>query len=259
MASRQEDGRSPAAARNANQQNSVGRPTAAALQYFYVPMTWPPHRLSAMVHQLSAKITQLLAVVTHFGDLAILMPLVALTSVWLAARVSRVSAVWWLVAVGYCIGLTATVKVAFVGCPPITDLHSPSGHTSFSTLVYGAITWILARESTGLRRVLAVIMGSGLIIAIAASRTFLQAHSPREVYFGLAIGLISLCLFVQGWRRDPYIEIQPAGTARIGTPPVGMLVVGTLGLALLGWNLNHYPEPFLRTLSFLLSPYIGCR
>jgi len=221
-------------------------------------MTWASHRLSTMINQLAAKVSHLLAVATLFGDLAILMPLVALTTMWLVARISRASAVWWLIAVGYCIGLTATVKVAFVGCPPITDLHSPSGHTSFSTLVYGAITWILARESTGLRRVLAVVMGSGLIIAIAASRTILQAHSAREVYFGLAIGLISLCLFIQGWRRDPYIEIQPSGAARIFTPPVGLPVVGTLGLALLGWNLNHYPEPFLRTLSFSFYPHIGC-
>jgi hypothetical protein len=50
-------------------------------------------------------------------------------------------------------------------------------------------------QGKGLRRPLAVAVGSGLILTIAASRLLLDAHSLAEVGLGLVIGTISLVLF----------------------------------------------------------------
>jgi hypothetical protein len=58
------------------------------------------------------------------------------------------------------------LKIAFHACPPADNIHSPSGHTSLSTLVYGALTLVSATAWPGLHRVLVIAGGAGLILAI---------------------------------------------------------------------------------------------
>src|SRR5215467_4837755 len=91
--------------------------------------------------------------ITDLGDLAVLLPLVAVVTVWLITiRQPRVL-LWWFVAVALCMGSTAALKIYFFICPPLVDLHSPSGHTSLSTLVYGALAVTVATVVTGWKRV----------------------------------------------------------------------------------------------------------
>jgi hypothetical protein len=46
--------------------------------------------------------------------------------------------------------------------------RSSSGHTSLSTLVYGAMTLVTANETGGVRRIMAISGGSGFILATGA-------------------------------------------------------------------------------------------
>lgn len=147
-----------------------------------------------------------LLALTDFGDAAVLMPLAAAMLVWLLFGASRV-AVWWVVSVGFCVGLTAILKILFFGCPPASDLHSPSGHTAFSVLVYGALALVTAMQGGRLRRLLAVGIAAGLILTIAVSRLLLDVHSLPEVGLGAVIGTLSLILF--GWKfpRHPQAKV----------------------------------------------------
>jgi membrane-associated phospholipid phosphatase len=137
-----------------------------------------------------------LLALTDFGDAAVLIPLAAAMLVWLLFGASRAAA-WWVVSLGFCLGLTALLKVYFFACPPAPDLRSPSGHTAFSILVYGAIALVTAVQGEGCRRGLAIAAGAGLVIAISASRLLLGVHSLPEIGFGLVIGTLSLSVF--GW------------------------------------------------------------
>jgi len=130
-----------------------------------------------------------LVALTGFGDTAVLMPLAAVMLLWLLVMRSPRGAVWWAITVAFCVGMTALLKVSFYGCPPTPDLHSPSGHTSLSTLVYGAMTLVTANETGGVRRIMAVSGGTGFILAIAASRLLLHAHSAAEVSVGLVMAI----------------------------------------------------------------------
>lgn len=142
-----------------------------------------------------------LIALTGFGDTAVLIPLAAVMLLWLLAMRAPRGAVWWGIAVTFCLGMTALLKISFYGCPPIPDLHSPSGHTSLSTLVYGAMTLVTASETGGVRRIMAISVGTGVILAIAASRLLLRVHSTVEVGVGLVIGTAALALFVLGYSR----------------------------------------------------------
>jgi membrane-associated phospholipid phosphatase len=149
-----------------------------------------------------------LRTVTDLGDAAILIPLAAAILVWLLLDNARCAA-WWAGASLFCVGLTAALKIDFHGCPPAPDLHSPSGHTGLSVLVYGAITLAAAQEQRGPRWVLVIIAGGGLIAAIAASRLLLGVHSLAEIGLGLVIGLVSVALFGRVYRRVSHRPVWP--------------------------------------------------
>ena len=149
---------------------------------------------------------------TNFGDIAVLIPLATVILLWLLLIRHQRGAAWWAIAVAFCAGLTAFLKVAFYGCPPTPGLHSPSGHTSFSTLVFGAMTLVSAIEGTGLRRILTIAGGASFVLAIAASRFLLSVHSGPEIGLGLVIGLSCLALFGQGY--------LPCRVARVWQSPL---------------------------------------
>ena len=135
---------------------------------------------------------------TDFGDLAVLLPLVAAVSIWLLWRSPKDAAPWWLLAVAVCAGVTAALKILFYGCPPAADLRSPSGHASLSALVYGALVVLAAARATQRQRLALIAIGTAAILAIAASRVALHDHTIAEAISGLAIGAAALAIFV--WR-----------------------------------------------------------
>ena len=142
-----------------------------------------------------------LVAITDFGDSAVLLPLAAAMLLWLLLLRAPRAAAWWVAAVGFCIGLTAVLKIFFFRCPPIHNLHSPSGHTSLSILIYGALALVIVVDGGNLRRVVMIGGGAGLIFAIAASRLLLDMHSMPEIALGLMIGVVGLTVFGYGYLR----------------------------------------------------------
>jgi membrane-associated phospholipid phosphatase len=155
-----------------------------------------------------------LLALTDFGDIAVLIPLAAAILVWLRFGNSR-SAAWWIISVGLCVGLTALLKIYFYGCPPASDIRSPSGHTGFSVLVYGGIALVTSIEVNGWRRILAIVAGGGFILMIGVSRVLLEIHSVREVILGLLIGITALLLFALADRRSRHARVWPLLVAAV--------------------------------------------
>jgi membrane-associated phospholipid phosphatase len=91
--------------------------------------------------------------------------------------------------------LTTLLKIILYVCHPASGLVSPSGHTSLSVLIYGAIVLVIAAEQRGWLRSLILVIGGSLILAIAGSRLWVKAHSVPEVLIGTGIGIATLSLF----------------------------------------------------------------
>ena len=141
----------------------------------------------------------MLETLTDFGDLALLLPLAVTVTVWLVLLRYWRALAWWLVALTLCMGVTAILKIYFFVCPPLTDLHSPSGHTSLSTLVYGALTLAVAAAVGGWKRVAVLLLGAAFVTAIGISRVAIHAHSIPEVLLGWLIGVGALAAFAASW------------------------------------------------------------
>lgn len=144
----------------------------------------------------------LIQAITDCGDLAILLPIAGVLTLWSALIRKHAIFKWWLVALALCIGGTGILKIYFFACPPLSDLHSPSGHTSLSILIYGTLTLAIARTTQDWRRWIVVIAGAMFIVSIAVSRIVVQAHSIPEVLLGSILGLVALSLFVVAYLRD---------------------------------------------------------
>jgi membrane-associated phospholipid phosphatase len=187
--------------------------------------------------------TAWLITLTDFGDLAVLIPVSAVILIWLLRNSSR-AAPRWVFALSLCIGLTALLKIAFHACPPADNMHSPSGHTSLSTLVYGALTLVSATAWPGLQRVLVIAGGAGLILAIGVSRLLLDAHSVAEVGLGLVIGAVSLAMFSRHYLQAPTTKMWPL-----------LVVAGVLALGLHGRELHA--EQFLHRITGYLPVHCG--
>lgn len=154
-----------------------------------------------IIHDGIAALRPVIVSVTQFGDVAVLMPLASIILIWLLLIRSYRSAGWWAISVVLCSIAIFVLKLVFYQCAPIPQLHSPSGHTSLSTLIYGAITLVTVAETKGFLQKVMLCAGVGLILAIAASRLFLNVHTLAEVGVGLAIGAATLVLFCRSYRQ----------------------------------------------------------
>jgi len=154
--------------------------------------------------------------------------------------------VWWLAAAALCVGSTGFLKIYFFVCPPLSDLQSPSGHTSLSTLVYGTLTFAVAVASTGWRRYAAIGAGILFVGGIGISRILIHAHSIPEVMLGSIMGLVALAFFAyEYWRYRPLQpRLQP------------LLVICVLVMVLLnGQQLRA--EDLLHAIGIYLSDHAG--
>jgi membrane-associated phospholipid phosphatase len=160
---------------------------------------------------------------TDFGDSAVLLPLSAVMLVWLLAAQRYRTAMWWAGALALLGILTGGLKVMFAACPPTRALNSPSGHTGFSMLVYGALALLIASNRRTLGRALILLTAITFAAAIAISRVILGMHSIPETILGLAIGSACLALFAVGYDRREQRSGSLVALAVIVALTVGLL------------------------------------
>jgi len=143
-------------------------------------------------------------VVSDLGDSALLLPLSIGLILLLWRGQSRSAALALVAALSLCLTLTLLFKIGFIACSPSwhTDIVSPSGHASFSTVTYGALALVAVRHAPRWQKVSIALLASILIGCIAVSRVTTGSHSAAEVGAGLLIGLSSLGLFAFRYLRQ---------------------------------------------------------
>jgi len=185
--------------------------------------------------------------VTDFGDLAVLVPLSVAILLWLVAVRCSQAIVPWCASLALCLGGTASLKIYFFACPVGSDLVNPSGHTSFSTLIYGALAVVVAAQLTGTwQRIAAIGVGAALPAMIALSRLAIRAHSLVEIILGIGLGLASLALFTRA-----YLRCRPAyNRLSILVVPVIIIMIMIHGRQLGGEEFLHTLGRYLPLRSF---------
>lgn len=142
--------------------------------------------------------------VTHFGDLAVVLPLAMVAMLWFAYIGAKRLIFYWALSLAACMLITIILKMHFISCPSrLFDLRSPSGHSSLSILIYGLLGTIAAKAAEGAKRLAVIAATGGLIALIAISRSILGAHTVMEIVLGLTIGGASLLPLILAYRHVP--------------------------------------------------------
>ena len=187
-------------------------------------------------------------ILTDFGDPAVLLPLSLVFFIWLLLTRRLATAIIWLLIVAACNAVIAVLKVYLLACPAGAALHSPSGHTCFSILVYGSLTIALALavKRRWMRKAIIVLV-TLFIAAIAVSRFVLGNHSPMEIVIGAIIGGIGLAVFTAVYRRGCANRRGPVFLLALAAAVVAFIFHGEQVkaegyLRYLGWELGLRSE-----------------
>lgn len=139
-------------------------------------------------------VDKFMVAVTMLGDAAVYAPVAATVLVWLLWRRNFAAAWHWLAALGFAVLLSSALKWSlaaraedFTGS--LSAFAFPSAHATVSTVMYGFLAVLAARELGPRARLTLYMAGGALIVLIAFSRLYLSAHWLSDVAGGVTLGL----------------------------------------------------------------------
>jgi undecaprenyl-diphosphatase len=177
----------------------------------------------------------LMVFVTELADYQVILPFTLTLFLWLYWRRNTSAALHWLAAVGFGLAIVTLFKWIFqisrpVDIQGIADLSFPSNHATISTLLFGFIAVLVARETTPAQRWLVYLGAALLIIPIAFSRLYLGVHWLTDTVGGLSLGLVWVTLLGLAYNRHPAPPLSRAGLLLVSL--VALTVFGSLHSAL---------------------------
>jgi len=142
--------------------------------------------------------------ITNLGDSAVMLPCIALITLWLAipAPTRGMAWRWLLVALGVVLLVTAS-KLAFMGWRlslPGLDFTGLSGHSAIAAVVWPALGGLLGGRRSALWQALGVMLGVLVALTVGYSRLVLHAHSISEAVLGLLVGGGASLVFLYNYR-----------------------------------------------------------
>ncbi|MDQ2694402.1 MAG: VTT domain-containing protein, partial [Pseudomonadota bacterium] len=165
---------------------------------------------------------RLMVFISEVGDKEVLFALVAVLAAWLWWQGSPPAALHLLAAAGFGVALTQFFKLLMqMPRPPgslsgYTSHAFPSLHATLSTMVYGFIGVLVARETMPARRWLAYLGAALLFVPIGLSRIYLGVHWPTDVLAGLSLGLLWVTVLGLAYNRHPAPPLPRAGLLLVG-------------------------------------------
>ncbi|MFL1527564.1 VTT domain-containing protein [Pseudomonas sp. O230] len=173
--------------------------------------------------------------ITELGDTKVVAAVTIVVLVWLIWKRAWRTATYWLVAIAGASALNTVIKVALHRVRPGELLYSgwsafsfPSGHSTVNVVLYGFLTFLIAREIHAAWRLAVVLGAATLIFLIAFSRLYLGAHWFSDVLGGLAFGAAWLALLGQSFLRRQAGRIDPMGLFTAGCS--ALILVGGLNI-----------------------------
>ena len=156
--------------------------------------------------------------ITELGDTAVVVPITIIVLLWLAWKRAWRTAGYWLVAIAGASALNTVIKAALHRPRPGELFYSgwsafsfPSGHSTVNVVLYGFLTFLIARELRPAWRLPVILGVACLILLIAFSRLYLGAHWLSDVIGGLAFGTAWLALLGISYLHRRPERVEPRG------------------------------------------------
>lgn len=190
---------------------------------------------SLMLSLRTPWVDQLMVALTMLGDPAVYLPVAAIVLASLLWQRNTPAAWHWLAALGFGVLLSSALQWSLAGPRPhelylgFSTFGVPTAHATVSTVMYGFLAVLAARE-LGPRSRLSVYLGAGaVIVLIAFSRLYLSAHWLSDVFGGLTLGLAWVVVLGIAYRRHNPPAL--AAGRLLAVTGVGLLVFGSIHVA----------------------------
>ena len=159
----------------------------------------------------------LMVFTTELGDYQVTLPVSLVVLGWLVWRRNHSAAWHWLAAL--CFGMATNLLFRWllpVSSPVevaqgVQGYSFPSSHATFSTLVFGFLAVLIAREIALTRRWIVYLAAAFLIVPIAFARLYLGIHWLTDTLAGLCLGLIWVTVLGIAYNRHPKAAVQWRG------------------------------------------------
>ncbi|WBY02590.1 phosphatase PAP2 family protein [Ramlibacter tataouinensis] len=159
-------------------------------------------------------VDRLMVVVSEFGSLGVLLPLVAVVLAWMLRRGHRRTAAYWVAAALFGEAAVQLLKLTLGRTRPL-ELYEgmqrfsfPSGHATVSTVVLGLLAFFLARGQSLRIRLALGGTAAALVALIAFSRLYLGAHWLSDAVGGISLGAAWLALVATVYTQRRIRELQ---------------------------------------------------
>ncbi len=159
----------------------------------------------------------LMAFTAELGDYQVTLPVSLVVFAWLVWRRNRSAAWHWLAALGFGMATNLLFRWLLPVSSPIEVAQGvqgysfPSSHATFSTLVFGFLAVLIARELPLARRWIVYLAAAFMIVPIAFARLYLGIHWLTDTLAGLCLGLIWVTVLGIAYNRHPKAVLQWRG------------------------------------------------
>ncbi len=179
---------------------------------------------------------RIMVAVTELGDGVVIGLVAVAVLAWLLWHRNWRVAGYWAAAIVFGQCLAFLIKSSLQRPRPLPELYDglssfafPSGHATMSTVAYGFLAVLVARQLPLPRRWIAYAVAAALISMIALSRLYLGAHWLSDVLGGISLGLAWVSLLgIAYYRHVPTRETPENLTAVV---LVALVVAG-------GWHIS---------------------
>ncbi len=198
----------------------------------------------------------LMVFTAELGDYQVTLPLSLVVFGWLVWRRKSVAAWHWLAALGFGMATNLLFKWLLPVSSPaevsqgVSGYSFPSSHATFSTLVFGFLAVLIAREIPLARRWIVYLAAAFLIVPIAFARLYLGVHWLTDTLAGLCLGLIWVMVLGLAYNR------HAAAAAMNWRGLLAYSVIALLATDLVHVGLDYradlqryQPQPAVRTLA----------
>lgn len=198
----------------------------------------------------------LMVFTAELGDYQVTLPLSLVVFGWLVWRRKSVAAWHWLAALGFGMATNLLFKWLLPVSSPaevsqgVSGYSFPSSHATFSTLVFGFLAVLIAREIPLARRWIVYLAAAFLIVPIAFARLYLGVHWLTDTLAGLCLGLIWVMVLGLAYNR----HVAAAAMNWRGLLAYSVIALLATDLVHVGLDyradLQRYqPQPAVRTLA----------
>lgn len=162
-------------------------------------------------------IDALMVFTTELGDYQVTLPVSLVVFAWLVWRRNHSAAGHWLAALGFGMATNLLFRTLLPVASPgeaaqgAMGYSFPSSHATFSTLVFGFLAVLIAREIPVARRWIVYLAAAFLIVPIAFARLYLGIHWLTDTLAGLCLGLIWVTVLGIAYNHHPKAALHWRG------------------------------------------------